>query len=77
MRRERRRYDGATSTCNCAGVGVWLPGEGGCAPTPGPSEDLCDSTGGGWTDDDANLSDTFCDCGVHRTWQDGTGCTAI
>ena len=74
----------ANSDCSCPGntPGMWaatifIPGAGGCIATPGASEDGCDSSDGLWTDDDATLIGSYCECGAGR-YDDAAGsCAAI
>jgi hypothetical protein len=54
--------------CDC-GAGwptAYSPGAGGCWVAPATGESACDDTMGSWSDDDANLAGTFCDCGYAR-----------
>jgi hypothetical protein len=75
-------WDG--SDCTCAGntpgtwpANVFVPGAGGCVPTPGASEDACDTSNGFWTDDDATLIDSYCRCGLDRYDGPTGACVAI
>jgi len=56
------------SACDC-GKGwptAYSPGAGGCWQSPAVPEAACDSTQGSWTDDDADLVGTYCECGIGR-----------
>jgi hypothetical protein len=62
-------------SCDCGRGWFFSPGQGGCVVAPTPSEALCDSSGGSWTDDDINLLGTYCECPRDQIWRlDGTGC---
>jgi hypothetical protein len=55
-------------SCDC-GSGwptAYSPGAGGCWSAPAVDESHCDDTAGRWTDDDADLAGTYCDCGYAR-----------
>ena len=72
----------ASIDCTCPGnvVGeyaktVFVPGAGGCVANPGASETNCDDSNGQWTDDDATLIDSFCECGLGR-YDDADGSCA-
>jgi len=63
--------------CDC-GAGwpmSYSPGAGGCWLAPAAGESACDDTRGIYSDDDANLAGTFCDCGYRRHLE-ATGCVA-
>jgi hypothetical protein len=63
--------------CDC-GAGwptAYSPGAGGCWVAPATGESQCDDTNGSWTDDDADLVGTFCECGYSRHLT-VDGCTA-
>lgn len=54
--------------CDC-GKGwptAYSPGAGGCWQSPAVPEAACDATQGSWTDDDAGLVGTYCECGIDR-----------
>lgn len=58
----------SAAACDC-GKGwptAWSPGAGGCWQSPAVSEEACDATQGSWTDDDATLIGTYCECGIGR-----------
>jgi hypothetical protein len=70
--------------CSCPGSGNgatvhpgFVAGAGGCIAIPGGGEDACDSSGGLYTDDDATLVGTFCECGLGRHVVDAGSCAAI
>ena len=71
-------------SCACPGEGGWsdsgyvafIPGLGGCTNIPGVSESECDATEGWYTDDDATLVATYCQCDT-RSYLANTGCEAI
>lgn len=70
-------WNDASRACSC-GSGwptAYGPGAGGCWVAPSANESQCDATGGRWTDDDADLIGTFCECGIGRHLTD-EGCTA-
>jgi hypothetical protein len=52
------------------------PGLGGCA-LESTTESQCDDTNGAYTDDDINLTGTYCECGAGRYFADGYGCTDV
>ena len=57
-----------SGVCDC-GKGwptAYSPGAGGCWSSPAVSEQACDATQGTWTDDDADLAGTYCQCGIDR-----------
>ena len=61
-------WNPASHSCDC-GAGwpvAYSPGAGGCWHSPPVSEMACDATRGSWTDDDAGLIGTYCDCGFAR-----------
>jgi hypothetical protein len=60
---------GGTYTTDCAcpqpyPAQSFVPGAGGCIPTPAASETNCDDSHGMWTDDDATPIESFCICAV-------------
>jgi hypothetical protein len=66
-----------SSGCDC-GAGwpmSYSPGAGGCWLAPAAGESACDDTRGIYSDDDANLAGTFCDCGYRRHLV-ASGCVA-
>lgn len=59
-------WSGSACGCGAAWPTVYSPGAGGCWLSPAVGESQCDATHGSWSDDDANLAGTFCDCGYAR-----------
>ncbi|MEO8842010.1 MAG: hypothetical protein ABI591_30280 [Kofleriaceae bacterium] len=72
------------TTCSCPGDTGWsdteyvgfVAGAGGCTTIPGVSESECDASGGYYTDDDATLVSTFCQCD-RGEYLASDGCTAL
>ena len=68
-------WDGAT--CGCPAGRSFVPGANGCIEAPGANEAKCDASNGLWTDDDATLIGSYCNCGSgRRVGRDGA-CAAI
>ncbi|MEO6772210.1 MAG: hypothetical protein ABI467_04205 [Kofleriaceae bacterium] len=74
----------AQATCSCPGDTGWsdttyvafVPGAGGCTTIPGVSESECDDSEGYYTDDDATLVATYCQCD-RGEYLASDGCTAL
>ena len=69
-----------TTECACPGSGTWpgttfIAGGGGCQAVSGTDESECDDSNGFYTDDDATLIGSYCECGIGRYASD-TGCAA-
>lgn len=59
-------WSGTACDCGKGWPTAYSPGAGGCWQSPAVSEAGCDATQGSWTDDDANLVGTYCECGIGR-----------
>ena len=68
----------ASSGCACPGTGTeFVRGAGGCIDSPGASESNCDATNGLWTDDEATLIGSYCECGLGRYVDSAGSCTSL
>lgn len=71
--------------CDCSGINdggqlhfpSFIRGLGGCVIPAGVDESTCDSTGGGWTDDDAARDGSFCLCPYGQWLVDQVGCQSL
>ena len=71
--------------CDCSGINdggrlhfpAFIRGLGGCVIPAGVDESTCDSTGGGWTDDDTARDGSFCLCPYGQWLVDQVGCQAL
>ena len=68
-------WDGAM--CGCVSGRSFVPGAGGCIEVPGANESKCDASTGLWTDDDATLIGSYCNCGSGRRVDRDGACAAI
>jgi len=68
-------WDGAM--CGCPSGRIFAPGAGGCIEVSTANEAKCDSSNGLWTDDDATLIGSFCNCGSGRRIDRDGACAAI
>ncbi len=68
-------WDGAM--CGCVSGRSFVPGAGGCIEAPGANEAECDASNGLWTDDDATLIGSYCNCGSGRRIDRDGACAAI
>ena len=59
-------WTGAACDCGKGWPTAYSPGAGGCWLSPAVPEAACDATQGSWTDDDADLIGTYCECGIGR-----------
>lgn len=66
-------WSGTACDCGAGWPTAYSPGAGGCWVSPAVGESQCDATQGSWTDDDADLAGTFCECGYARHLTD-SGC---
>ncbi|MCA1663413.1 MAG: hypothetical protein LC659_03945 [Myxococcales bacterium] len=64
-----------SGSCDCGAAWPmsYSPGAGGCWMASAAGESACDDTRGIYSDDEANLAGTFCDCGYGRHL-DASGC---
>jgi hypothetical protein len=71
---------GSTSGCACpsstTGL-IFVPGAGGCIAPAASDESNCDASDGRWSDDDADLTGAYCQCGLNRYVDDTGSCVSI
>jgi hypothetical protein len=68
---------GSASGCSCTAGMVFVPGAGGCMTPVASDETNCDASDGRWSDDDADLTGAFCQCGIGRYVDDTGSCVSI